>query len=600
MTTKELNDHIKNYLEDNKTSSAIMLTGEWGCGKSYYIQNELIPFLRKDGKNRCVVVSLYGIKTVEDLSKSIFMEIKTKILNRQSEKLETTKILAKTVLKGIISYFGIDLSANDKDLNKLYRSIDLTGRLIILEDLERSSMSILEIMGYVNNLVEQDGVKILLVANEREILKEEKHSSTSNITLPDEVTSYIKIKEKTISETIPFSPEIESAINNILKMFDYEYFNKCLNHKEIKFNEEIMSVMQSVGIVNLRAFIFACQKTKEMFQQATPANSTIEFDLNFFMFVFLGNVAFSLRLSKNTNLIWDNDALSPIHLGTYTFPLQKFSYDYIKSYSFILQSINDTEKFYLEKKAIEEKQTNIRTYLNTLYNFHISDEQTLTKTVEQILINLQNDNSNNLISYIEYSKLANYLICVKDLINDGNYVDACKTAMVNNLKNHAVDDKVINQFALFKGIPYSNSQKEQEFQEFISLLIKTIHEKKNEILTSDKSGGNIDTICDNILGNKNQYLIQHAFAKFLDINHIIDSLKNATAAKIQNFRETIASVYSFENIKDFFAEDINTLRKLYDGVADIIKSNKAVLDKIQKLQLEWLKDNLDNYMEKLT
>lgn len=35
--------------------------------------------------------------------------------------------------------------------------------------MERSGIDILEVLGYVNNLVEQDGVKVLLVANEEEI-----------------------------------------------------------------------------------------------------------------------------------------------------------------------------------------------------------------------------------------------------------------------------------------------------------------------------------------------------------------------------------------------------------------------------------------------
>ena len=58
-------------------------------------------------------------------------------------------------------------------MQKLYKSIDLSGKLIIIEDLERSGIDILEILGYVNNLVEQDGVKVLLVAKEDELIQYE-------------------------------------------------------------------------------------------------------------------------------------------------------------------------------------------------------------------------------------------------------------------------------------------------------------------------------------------------------------------------------------------------------------------------------------------
>lgn len=38
MDFEQLNNTIKNYLDNDKTNSAIMLTGEWGSGKSYYIK----------------------------------------------------------------------------------------------------------------------------------------------------------------------------------------------------------------------------------------------------------------------------------------------------------------------------------------------------------------------------------------------------------------------------------------------------------------------------------------------------------------------------------------------------------------------------------
>ena len=72
MTVTELNNYIKHYLEEDKTHTAIMLTGEWGSGKTYYIENELIPFLQDGKKNKCVVISLYGLEDILEISKSIY------------------------------------------------------------------------------------------------------------------------------------------------------------------------------------------------------------------------------------------------------------------------------------------------------------------------------------------------------------------------------------------------------------------------------------------------------------------------------------------------------------------------------------------------
>ena len=48
MTNDELNQYILHYLIEDKTKSAIMLTGDWGTGKSYYIQHSLKPFLESE------------------------------------------------------------------------------------------------------------------------------------------------------------------------------------------------------------------------------------------------------------------------------------------------------------------------------------------------------------------------------------------------------------------------------------------------------------------------------------------------------------------------------------------------------------------------
>ena len=45
MTNCELNQYILHYIEKDKTGRAVMLTGDWGMGKSYYVKNTLIPFL---------------------------------------------------------------------------------------------------------------------------------------------------------------------------------------------------------------------------------------------------------------------------------------------------------------------------------------------------------------------------------------------------------------------------------------------------------------------------------------------------------------------------------------------------------------------------
>lgn len=106
MNIEELNEYIKKYVSDYKTTGAIMLNAQWGTGKSYYIINNLIPFLRDKCQKNCIIVSLYGLKDSSEISKNIFMEAKFKKLNEKKLGLNAGKIIAKTVLKGLISFLG--------------------------------------------------------------------------------------------------------------------------------------------------------------------------------------------------------------------------------------------------------------------------------------------------------------------------------------------------------------------------------------------------------------------------------------------------------------------------------------------------------------
>ena len=77
MNEKEISEYLINYIENDKTRSAVMLTGPWGSGKSYYIQNQLVNKLEKNDKE-IVCVSLYGLKNLAELNKSIYLEIRAK------------------------------------------------------------------------------------------------------------------------------------------------------------------------------------------------------------------------------------------------------------------------------------------------------------------------------------------------------------------------------------------------------------------------------------------------------------------------------------------------------------------------------------------
>lgn len=282
MDKVQLTNYIFNYLENDKTNTAIMLTGAWGSGKSYYIKNELKEELEKKGKSY-VLISLYGINTIEDISKALYLEIRAKKIKSSSEKAVAGKLVAKTIVNGVASFFGVNISPTENDLQKLYESIDLSGKLIIFEDFERCPINQIELLGYINNLVEQDGVKVLIVANEEQIIKREEYQcktqkeedgrnfmdkySKEKMCYTRETKEYLQKKEKTISDTITYNNDYKEAIFNIISKFKNPYFDELLLDKNSNLIDEIQYLMIDINCYNLRSFTFACQKIHDIFNE---------------------------------------------------------------------------------------------------------------------------------------------------------------------------------------------------------------------------------------------------------------------------------------------------------------------------------------------
>ncbi|MFC2713628.1 MAG: hypothetical protein ACFN4M_09605, partial [Segatella salivae] len=78
-------DGIRNYLSMESTG-ALMVSGEWGCGKTYHIEKVIIPTLRQEGWNP-TKVSLFGIESVNEIPLRIAANYK----RLESDKCEGTE-----------------------------------------------------------------------------------------------------------------------------------------------------------------------------------------------------------------------------------------------------------------------------------------------------------------------------------------------------------------------------------------------------------------------------------------------------------------------------------------------------------------------------
>ena len=601
MTDQEYNLYIENYLKNDKTQSAIMLTAPWGMGKSYYIQNCLIPYLEQTTDKKCVVVSLYGLHDTKEISKAIYFETRAKTACVKNKKVQAGKIVGKTIIKGALSVAGIDLSLDDADLEKLYSSIDLTNQLIILEDLERSSISIKQVLGFVNNLVEQDGAKVLLVANEKEIknfkqiaTKDKKGEEQSKWVYTEETEEYLTIKEKTVSDTILYLCDYDKTIESILNLYLESKIVRLIEPKNASGRplivNEIRMVMADVGDYNLRSFIYACQKTADIF-----SNYTYELDDEFLKQVFLGNVAFSLRVKDNDDLKWKENA-SPNKLGTSKYPVYEFCKEYIRYQELSPDAIKSSQDAYIERKEYEQKQREMNSALSILYDFPTQKEEIIALAVETVRDELKAGDS---IPLVQYGKLANYLIAVKNLLDNPDVINECKEIMLANMqKDDKKDSKVLDRLKFHDSFSFWESEQQEEYNQFITQMSFAFQENAFSWLIDENPVEYLIKVSDFMCERERDVRQEKKFLENIDIEKLVKGLEKATANQVSDCRRGILHVYDIANIRSFLPDDKEALVELKVAVQKLIDENKGK-DKVVRLQYMWLSENIkkvvDNY-----
>ena len=571
MTNKELNLYIQHYIEKDKTGRAIMLTGAWGTGKSYYIKKDLVPYLAKteNGAHSCIVVSLYGLNNTSEISKAIYLEARLKGIK---DKIETeagkaTVLVAKTLLKGVTSFFGIDLNTDENSLEGLYQSIDLSGKLIVLEDVERSNIHILEILGFVNNLVEQDNVKVMLVANEDEIMKydyvekSEKEKTQTDIVVghkqsgsilikrcTKDTIRYLETKEKSIGDTIRFEGNPEAAIVEIIKSFDNK---KLQQFATSECAEDIAALMFISSSKNLRSIIYACQKTEDILDR-------IETDIysdDFVETIFYGIIAFSLRMHAGNDNRWVGLESYSQELGIQSHPLFRFCYDYIMTQQLDESLIPVANEALRRLRLYDPNKTSKDSDLRTIARFYTHTEAEVKHAVVCITARLKDIND---ISFSDYGLIATALVTLKYAL--GVDIDEAKKLLIDNLKGRA--DHIHENDLFFSTINSDNEEGRKEFIQLREEMIRSLHNGEGTILGFDYLPEQASLLYDYTEKKTGSVYEARGFAKYLDVPRFVKMFLHATPAQMEDIRKAFVSLYRQGSLLDRLRDDLPAIEQI--------------------------------------
>jgi hypothetical protein len=329
---EDLVESILDYIRSDYTDYAVMLNGEWGSGKTHFWNNKIkkkIESMQLNGKRYTTIyMSLYGISNLEEISKKIFMET-TQLMDKNlrrfmnSKGQETIPEYAKTGID-MANFFGVTQNGNKLDYAEFFATDD---KVLCFDDLERANVDVIDILGYINNFVEHDHIKTIIICNEKELATKLKSSNLEMKTFIatylldkqnelnksdkpmvekiqdkiehvfDKANDYERIKEKLIGETFEYAPKFDYIINGILMRYEN-------NPELIRFLREntgiIISTFNRSGTRNLRILKHALNDFKKIYEMVNKSYPNTSNRVMQTMLIFTIAVSFEIKAGKIT------------------------------------------------------------------------------------------------------------------------------------------------------------------------------------------------------------------------------------------------------------------------------------------------------------
>jgi len=352
---EDLVESILDYVRADYTDYAIMINGEWGSGKTYFWDHKIknkIESMKLNGKQYTTIyMSLYGISNLEEISKKIFIET-TQLMDKNLKKFmnnnnqTTIPEYAKTGLD-MANFFGVTQNGDKINYADFFATDD---KVLCFDDLERANVDVIDILGYINNFVEHDHIKTIIICNEKELATKLKNSNLEMKTFIatylldkegdlsktdkpmvekiqdkieyvfDKANDYERIKEKLIGETFEYAPEFSYIINGLLLRYES-------NPELIRFLREntglIISTFNKSGTRNLRILKHALNDFKKVFEMVNKTYPNTNNRILQTMLIFTIAVSFEIKAGRITKdkfvNIHDNEEYKSILVSSRVF-----------------------------------------------------------------------------------------------------------------------------------------------------------------------------------------------------------------------------------------------------------------------------------------
>lgn len=599
MHKKEIISSLMNYINSDSNLS-ILVNGKWGSGKTHLILNDLKNEVQNSEKNY-IYISLYGLKEIHQINKNIMQKIiffysSEKIKDIKSKdsylksKIENDEILNNIIsllkyifdkiknffvytkefwnnpltilikqisVNGLTKKYGVDL------INLNCNQIEyFSGFVIVFDDLERCTIGIEEILGYINTFVEHNKNKVIIVANQEEIKGEK----------------YKEIKEKTIEKTLEYKPSIEEILSVFEDKSKYKFIDKHM--------KELENAIEKLDKKNIRTIKFAVDSYKIIYDFLEYEKLDAEYKEklldDIFKYCLKSSIEFKQNLSKYD---WGSGNISIykdyLNYDSYLIRF-KFVDDLIKYSIFNKEDILKT----LEQYIIDEKQIkdNREDPINVLMNFWEMDEYDVKNSLDKLYENIQSNKYN----FEEYEKIIYILIRIKEYDFDiKNSIEIMKAFFEKDINIQSIDNGKI----LYDG----NFEFKKTINEFTEIGKNKEKNKLKKIFSEYYESDDFGSLfAEYIIENKSYFMSKKLLFSLIDIEKLKLNIKNANTKNISDFKRALYSFYEFA--------EINLINNDRDNIKELVswlKEYEVVDNKIKKKNIDELINLLESQLKKI-
>jgi hypothetical protein len=227
-TNQGISDFLASYCRRESPNHAVMITGEWGAGKTWLV-NEI---MKQEGLEY-FRISLFGISTRQEVYDEFFAQCHPMLASAG------TRVVAG-IARGILSRVTFPIGRADMQSQSRLESlglkellINIKDKIVILDDFERCRLPVREALGIISNLLDEDSCKVIIISNDNEIQDKE----------------YASYKEKVVAYTFKAEPEAELALDQFWNIMA----SHRLNDKLVNEIKEIIGIVHDQsGYMNLR------------------------------------------------------------------------------------------------------------------------------------------------------------------------------------------------------------------------------------------------------------------------------------------------------------------------------------------------------------